>query len=208
MVRAQDAFAELIRRGIRPALKSEGFTGKGRSTFLREGRDCVDLIEYQKSVASDSDIVRFTANIGIVSKRLLSFAEPDWRGRTLRMDDCHWQSRLGRLLPNPHDAWWELRSNQSVEPMVKEQLGYLRDYVLPTLVRYSSDQSLLDEWRADRSPGLMEFQRLKNLVVLLDSPATAEEQGHWIAALKEYAAQRGQSGRVEVLLDDLKGQTR
>jgi hypothetical protein len=56
--------------------------------------------------------------------------------------------------------------------------------------------------------GLTEFQRLKNLVVLLDAPETAEEQAHWIAALKEHAAQRGQSGRVAVLLEDLKGQTR
>ena len=66
---AKNGLADLVRDEIQPDLAQKGFARNGL-IFLRELQD-VWLVGFQKSRSSTHDMISFTVNLGMASKRIL-----------------------------------------------------------------------------------------------------------------------------------------
>src|SRR5262249_52151371 len=124
------------------------------------------LINFQRSVKSNSSTVVFTLNVGVSSGRLLRFS-----GRQVgfkpAIEDCHWRLRVGDLLQEAGDKWWTVDLNTPLQPLADLITEVLVNKAVPEIEKHVSDGSLRDLWLSGASPGLNEFERLKNLSVLL-----------------------------------------
>jgi hypothetical protein len=159
-------FNDLLQEIVAPALKGRGYSRRRNSFYLCRGSNC-GLINFQKSVASNKDRLSFTINLGIASGRLLDFLSAKRRGLGLTIDDCHWASRIGALLPPRHDKWWTINCETSLEDMGRGIVRCLMDIATPEIEKYLSDDALRNLWLSGKSPGLTSFQRLVYLSALL-----------------------------------------
>lgn len=64
----------------------------------------VALIEFQRSQKTENEHVVFTVNVGILCGELSE--EADFRKASVM--DAHLWERLGFLLPEANDKWWEI----------------------------------------------------------------------------------------------------
>jgi hypothetical protein len=130
--------------------------------FWREATESWQLIGFQKSVTSASDVTKFTVNLNIWSKRIFKFlggeGKPDG-------DDHHWHRRLGFLTPQNSDLWWTVSADSS--EAMDEAIQLLERHALPELAQLATDVALRDLWLSGQSPGLTEQQRLIYLSTLL-----------------------------------------
>jgi Domain of unknown function (DUF4304) len=191
---------ELFRESIGPLLKANGFKKAGLA-FERDGTDVIVVIAFQRS-RHGGDCDKFTANLGIGSKRIFAFEDKRTNQRT-PVDLCHWRMRLGRTLEDSADMWWELCGPADLPAVGDELQEILTTRALPLLSRMSSDEALRAEWRAGRAPGLTELQRLLNLSVLLNDPEHLSEMPAVVGQLKDLAHRKGFGGRVAVHLEEL-----
>jgi len=191
---------ELLHEWIAPLLKSEGFRKAGQS-FERENEETIIVVGYQRSVER-GECARFTVNLGIASKRLFAFEDPQ-RTKHTPVEVCHWSMRMGRTLDQPRDAWWELCSSADLPAVGREHQEILRTKALPLLEMTASDSRLRAEWTAGRAPGLTELQRLLNLSALLNDLEHRDEQRTVVEELKDLARRKGFGGTVAVHLEEL-----
>lgn len=162
MADAQTAFADLVSALFREFARDLGFS-RERNTFRRSDRGNTALIQVQKSSKSERTRVSFTVNLGVFSAAATTGDPP----RRPSLEDCHWRERIGFLLPGRRDTWWEVDATTNVDRLKAELVTYLRSYALPVLISYLDDSKLRDLWLSGKSPGLTEFQRLRNLLALL-----------------------------------------
>jgi hypothetical protein len=103
-------FDSLMRDFLRPELKKHGFTLKGR-TFSWFDRGNWGLIEIQKGSTSTPDVLVFTINVGVASRRFSGLSDEQWRKTRPPMYRADYNLRLGFLLGLPaghKDKWWTL----------------------------------------------------------------------------------------------------
>lgn len=147
-------------------LKSHGFRKK-HATFKLDHDGNVIIVSFQRSPWNRQNELKFTVNLGILSVRL--FALEDYHGRTLdsaREYQCHLRERLGFLMPNRHDKWWDGAS--VVEDGASDEIiGLLENKALPYLKSHASDAALIRLWQSGQSPGLTEKQADRHLAELL-----------------------------------------
>jgi hypothetical protein len=194
------AFRELLERWIAPSLKSASFARK-RWNFSRTTDQHIELIQYQRSLSSTGDEIKFTVNVGIASKWLLEVYEPEWNRRTLMLDQCHWTERLGYLLPERDDVWWTLDANTAVTELAVEHQAHVEKVILPTFHKYSTDESLAELWLSGEAPGLTEFQRGLNLAGLLKAQGRLEELERILDDLRRSTKGTSSQGSIEVHLE-------
>jgi hypothetical protein len=191
---------ELLADWVTPLLNKEGFRKTGLS-YHKNDVEAIMVIAYQRSVRR-GECDTFTVNLGIGSKHLFAFKDKSAPKR-MSVERSHWSMRLGRLLENPHDAWWELCTKGDVATIGREQRDLLETKALPALNHMASDEALRRKWLARQAPGLTELQRLLNLSVLLDDPDHRAEQRAVIGELKDLATRKGFGGRVAAHLEEL-----
>lgn len=168
-----DKLKELVGR-IAPVLKGHGFSRKGLTFYInRDGN--YGLINFQKSTKSNSDMIIFTINIGVISRRLLQFFSAEQRSTDLFVDNCHWRERIGFMLPTRQDKWWTIEANTSTEHLAEELCEYIVSLAIPEINKYIEDEALRDLWLSGRSPGLTNFQRLMNLSVMVKALGPSDE---------------------------------
>ncbi|HZM90009.1 MAG TPA: DUF4304 domain-containing protein [Blastocatellia bacterium] len=126
-----------------------GFRKSG-SKFSRSLSDVVHLVSVQSSVSSTASLLRATVNLGIWIPALADDgAKPDiWA--------AHWRERLGFLMPNATDRWWEARSDREAAAAALEIGHALRTFALPVLDSLATADAVAALWRSGRSPGLTE----------------------------------------------------
>lgn len=189
----------LVSERVSPRLKEAGYRRSGLR-FERDAGEALAIVQFQRS-RRETGCDRFTVNVGVASKRLLTFE--GLSGTRLEFDQFHWKKRLGRTTDDPHDEWWELCSETDVDSIASRVVSILVADALPQLDRMSSDMALTSEWLEGRSPGLTELQRLMGLTVLLDVDDKRQLQAEYIQKLKDYGNAKGLRGRVGVHLEDL-----
>ena len=79
---------------------------------------------------------------------------------------AHWRERLGFLMPDPTDRWWEARSDREAAAAALEISDALRTFALPVLDSLATADALAALWRAGRSPGLTKRGAQRYLDVL------------------------------------------
>ena len=151
---------------IGETLKAEGYSRRGKYFYLRRGRNW-GVFQFQSSVKSSSEEVIFTINLGVFSGGLDEFFSTLKSGRP-SIESCHWNERIGFLLPDPHDKWWVLTDDDSVRSLVTEEVT--RTVIsagLPAIETHISDERLCEVWLTGKAPGLTTTERLVYLSVFL-----------------------------------------
>jgi hypothetical protein len=148
---------------IEKKLKLYGFSRKGESFYCTINNN-TGVINFQKS-RDTSDIVKFTINLGICSNAIKLLLEPDSNNSTT-ISECHWKERIGMLLPNKVDFWWELYPHDffKINSMIEE---VLIKKAIPKIEELIKDESLEEYWLNGNYGGLTELERFINLTTLL-----------------------------------------
>lgn len=139
---AQEIYHHFIQHDIGPLLKDRGFR-KSRQTFWKDSDMILAVISFQKSQWNSNEVVSFTVNVGIASKRLMP-AHP--AHRPPRVEACVVQERIGWLLPIREDLWWEIRSDTDIDRVADDVKAAIVRGVLPFIRRFPNDQALLSYW--------------------------------------------------------------
>jgi hypothetical protein len=134
---AQDAFKEMLRSAIAPALRAHGFKGSGQTFELADERFWA-LLGFQKSRGSDRSMVKFTVNLCVIDKAKYSKAQekasflpakptPNMRGGP------GWWKRIGEVFPQRHDLWWTLRDGDATPAHAQQVLLAIEGHGLPAM---------------------------------------------------------------------------
>jgi hypothetical protein len=99
-----DFLFQRLLKDLRPALAERGFRRKSQN-FVIESPQCWGIINFQKSLYSAAGQKTFTVNVAIAAKRILHFHDEPTDKPPLHYK-CHWEVRLGQLIPGCSDRWW------------------------------------------------------------------------------------------------------
>lgn len=198
---AAELFKKLIAQ-IAPSLKEHGFV-KNSNRFYLKGENNCGLIDFQKSTKSTPSEVVFTINVGVRSDALVDFFDPDALDKRPTIEDCHWRSRIGFLLPGKCDKWWVIDSFDSLENLKYELALCVTDIAIPALDLHISDKYLCKEWLAGKSPGLTNIQRLIYLSVLLKKSGNRDDYEGVVREMMRESEGGASESRVKVHLRQL-----
>lgn len=159
-----DSFKKMLVETIEPSLKSHGFSRRGYTFYILQ-RGNWGLINFQKSNKSSPKEFIFTVNLGVASALLLKFFQE--LGTKPDIWDCHWRLRLGYLLEEPGDRWWTITRDTSLDKLSQEMRNHITKLAVTEVLRHLPDEALRDLWLSGKSPSLTNFERLRNLLVLL-----------------------------------------
>jgi Domain of unknown function (DUF4304) len=125
---------------VAPGLRAIGFKGSGQNYRLPSD-DHWAMLGFQKSTSSDPTHVRFTANVVVVSRsswdavRAESPHLPERPTATTYWGTYVWQKRIGELLPDGEDMWWDVEAGADEAELADAIVWAVRDYVLPAMRR-------------------------------------------------------------------------
>ena len=160
-----EAHKKQIGLAIASALLPLGFRRKGL-VFTRQLGEVTHILSLQSSTSSTASVLKLTVNLGVwVSSLAQAGSKPDlW--------SAHWQERLGFLMPQRIDYWWEISSDRDAERATREIVEAIQMHAVPQLEQLASKNALVALWRTGRSPGLTAFQTKRYLDSIEHEPAT------------------------------------
>jgi hypothetical protein len=150
---------------INNVIKPLGFKKNGNTFFYHQDNN-IGLINFQKSKNSSSESILFTISVGVYSNSLHVFDSPEI-GSKPAVSDCHWRERIGFLLPEKKDHWWQINSVTLLSDLTKEVINLLTSKAIPEIKKYISDESLQEYWMEGVSSGLSKQQMYLYLIALL-----------------------------------------
>jgi len=154
-------------------LKPLGFARKGHVFRLLRNGNC-GLIEFQRSDKNTDEKLLFTINLGVVCGELLGWLRSGIA--ETRLVDAHLRLRIGKLLPDRPDKWWEVTGLTDLVLITKEVVELLLKRAVPLIESHLETKALLDLWESGQSPGLTEFQRKRFLSELKKKSGNASEE--------------------------------
>jgi hypothetical protein len=99
--------------------------------------------------------------LGLVCGKLLEEGQPALaRAGSI---DAHLRERIGMLLPERPDKWWQIGSETDADALVSEVSRLIFEEAVPYLERYLETGALAKLWETGKSPGLTETQRMRYL---------------------------------------------
>ncbi len=159
-----DKYKQLL-TDVEVLLKKQNFTKKGDSFYILKDNNW-GLINFQKSRDNLVDSLKFTINIGISSTTLRTFFEENMNVKP-SIIDCNWQKRVGFLLPINKDIWWEINNDTDLIKLHNEINSIILELVIPYISDKISDLNLEKNWQNGISEGLTDYQRCRNLLILM-----------------------------------------
>jgi hypothetical protein len=162
MASADLLFQRLLKE-LRPVLAEHGFRRKSQN-FVIESSDCWGVINFQKSLYSLPGKKTFTVNVAIAAKRILRFQGEPADTPPLYYK-CHWEIRLGQLIPGRSDQWWTLSDAASYDSALTEVKGLITEKAVSIVKDHMTEQGLLELW--DKILGGFEYPKLKEKSILL-----------------------------------------
>jgi hypothetical protein len=202
----KDILVESIIKPFIAPLRKYGFQRYGY-TFYHNLKRNWGLISVQKSMYQESHSTRFTINIGVASNQLLLFFANPRLNDKLKIEDCHWRIRLGKLA-FAEDKWWSVENNKPSQELAHELLNPIINIAIPEIFRYLDDKALRDLWLSGLSPSLTEFQRLLFLSILLKEIGPLELLYPTIKSLKLISKGKPTEITAQIYIEKLLGQTK
>ena len=139
MVQSDLLFRRLL-KDLRPTMGERGFR-RNSQNFVIESSECWGVVNFQKSLYSSTQQKRFTVNVAIAAKRVLRFyGEPE--DKSPLYYKCHWEVRLGQLIPGSSDRWWTLSDEASYSPVLIDVKELIVDYAIPTVADHLTEERL------------------------------------------------------------------
>lgn len=157
MQTAQELYKKMLDEFVAPAMKSAGYK-RTRNTWARRSAAGWVLYQAQASWYSSKDEVNFTFNLAAHSRAVAArLREPFREDRAPPEPECHYRERIGYLMPNPQDSWWEIEADLGPFDVRRLSRGPRRepreigeevrrvtvDLALPHLERLGTDAGLL-----------------------------------------------------------------
>lgn len=168
------AIDAVIRGGLAPLMKREGFKKSGRN-FLKVDAESVGVLNVQASMYNLGATGKFTINLGRYFPSVARAAgEPELKGLP-REYNCQIRLRIGHLLPENLDHWWTVGPETNIERLALDVARVVENVGLPWLRRMRD----LDSLKAQL--GELPSIRLASALLLLG------EREHAESYLREFA---------------------
>lgn len=135
-VTAHEVFMAMMRDQVGPRLRELGLKGGGRSWQYPHDQ-CFVLLGFQRSKFGSADVAKYTINLSV-------YERDEWRDA--RLDQAHlpempkanldygavgWCERIGRVMPDQKDRWWEISSTAPTDSLGREMLEAIEQWGLP-----------------------------------------------------------------------------
>lgn len=156
-----------FKRCLAKRLVPAGFVGNGDVLTLKVP-EAVIMFELQQDLKNSSkELVRFTVNAGISLDALRGFSEGQFLEPGFSVDQCHWRSRLGKLMDSSSDVWWTINGDDEAEARCDEIVVAIRDIAFPHIQSLAVAETFVQLWKSGKGQGLTEYERRINLARLL-----------------------------------------
>ncbi len=119
------------------------------------------LLEVQRSIKGTKDAIIFTINLGVVCGDLLD--QSIIQLENVQITDAHLRTRIGFLLPERRDKWWEITSTTDSHLLSREISDLVANIAVPYVKILLEPDAVRSLWESGQSPGLTEFQRVRFL---------------------------------------------
>lgn len=135
---AKDKVAAMLKERVAPELRAMGFKGSGQNYHLPVP-GYFALLSFQKMRFGTRHDVMFTINLLACSHAewaALVEARPQYGTKPIlgaHYEEPVWSMRIGFLMPEPHDHWWQVLDDTDTDALADEVLGVLREYGVPAL---------------------------------------------------------------------------
>lgn len=132
----------VIRSELQSTLKKEGFLKSSR-TFRRKFEICTQIVNIQGSMTNLGENGSFTINLGVYfpEAEILNGLFPV-KEKPVE-SDCLIRQRIGHLMPNHNDFWWELTQSSNLDELAKEINKCWLEYGKPWINKHTSiDQAI------------------------------------------------------------------
>jgi hypothetical protein len=136
MAKVQDEFSRMLRDEIAPALRRLGFKGSGRNYTLPDP-DFYLLLGFQGGRYNTADEVTFTVNLAVINKQEWEDGWECWWSKVPTATANHpvgQYMRLGHLMPQKQDYWWEMTAGTSTPELVEEVVNAIHRYGIPEML--------------------------------------------------------------------------
>ncbi|WP_442589900.1 DUF4304 domain-containing protein [Pedobacter sp. AW31-3R] len=160
-----DLFKDVIKK-LTPLLKQMGFNKKSNTFYIGSDRN-YGIVNFQKSRDSTATMIKFTVNFGIYSN-VLGRLEYDYDDVAKpKVEQCHWQTRIGSFMVGNPDHWWIVDTSQSLSAIASNVIEIIQSGIIPEINKRLSDEGLIECWMNGSFAGTTEFGRFKYLTTLL-----------------------------------------
>lgn len=156
----KQSFSELV-KAIGVNLEVLGYIRRGQM-FKRVLQNNCGIIDFQRSVKDSKDLILFTINLGVVCGSLLDTVDL----KDTQVTDAHLRQRIGFLMPERRDKWWEVNLTTNVQVLAQEIGNVVLHVAVPYLNKFLDADALRSLWESGQSPGLTEVQRTRLLAKL------------------------------------------
>ncbi|MFN8360307.1 MAG: DUF4304 domain-containing protein [Candidatus Kapaibacterium sp.] len=126
-------------------LKAAGFTKQGNTFYLQRDSNW-GIINFQKSMSSTKQAVKFTINLGVQSTSICKVLKYKEKVDKPTIGVCHWTERIGFLLPQKQDYWWTISDDTDLEELIVELSNVVGELAVPELEAHITDESLMILW--------------------------------------------------------------
>jgi uncharacterized protein DUF4304 len=158
----RDLLFRRLLKELGPTLAEYGFRRRSQN-FVIESPECWGVINFQKSLYAAQQ-KRFTINVAIAAKRVLRFYDEPEEKSPLHYK-CHWEVRLGKLIPGGGDRWWTLSDEDSYPSVLSEVKELIEVRAIPILKDHLTEEKLITLW--GKNVGGFEYPMLKHKSILL-----------------------------------------
>ena len=135
---ARQKVAAMLKERVAPALREMGFKGSGQNYHLPVPGHYA-LLGFQKMRFGTRHDVMFTINLLACSHdewAALIEIRPQYGDKPIlgaHYEEPVWSRRIGFLMPDPHDHWWQVLDDTDTDALADEVIGVLRGYGVPAL---------------------------------------------------------------------------
>ena len=150
-------------------LKPLGFKRQGK-VFRILVKDMCGIIDFQRSTTSTANRIQFTINVGVACGDLLEPWDPKLQDAVSSSSQL--RERIGALMPERCDKWWEIVEGTDREALAREMTELIIGTCVPYVMPYLDRHKLIELWESGRSPGLTGHQRIKYLARLKSSDSS------------------------------------
>jgi Domain of unknown function (DUF4304) len=155
----EELFSELV-KVVGEKLKPLGYSRCGQVFRIIVNNNC-GLINFQRSTSNTKDNISFTINLGVVCGDLLD--QTITQLKDAQITDAHVSQRIGFLLPEHQDKWWQINGLVNFEQLGGEIVDLVSNKAVPYVSNFLNTNSIYSLWESGNSPGLTEFQRVRFL---------------------------------------------
>lgn len=113
----------IVKDALVKPLKADGYCKKGRNFHLVK-ESSTRAVNVQASQGNFGDSGRFTLNLGVYLPAVAALLGHEvQKGSYPRESECTIRERIGALMPNGRDAWWEIGSETDLSVLTAEVQG-------------------------------------------------------------------------------------